>query len=354
MKKLRIHVLLPGLTSKAGGGTKIMYEYANRLAERGHEVHVYHSVAKPFRPMKSPVWFKWALSFLRNKFSKSWFKFHASVKLHVVPDITDDYLPNADVVFSTWWELAYRVATLSPEKGKKFNLIQSLEVWTGFEQEVYDSFKLPITHLVIANYLKEAVYTHSGIMPIILNNAIDTQIFHITRPIASRVAPKIIMLYSELALKGSATALNVFRKLKQRLTDLEIILFSTFSKPANLEDWIDFHRNPANLPELYNEASVFFSPSLIEGWALPPAEAMACGCAVVCTNIGGHADYAMDGKTALMVSPADEKMMEERLFEVLSNPELKNTLAKNGNEFINTHFNWDASVTQLEKLFLEN
>jgi glycosyltransferase involved in cell wall biosynthesis len=354
LKKLRIHILLPGLTSKAGGGTKIMYEYANRLATRGHEVHVYHSVVKPFRPMKSPLWFKWTLSFLRNKFSKKWFKFHASVKLHVVPDITNDYLPNADVVFSTWWELAYRVAALSPEKGKKFNLIQSLELWTGFEQEVYDSFKLPITHLVIANYLKEAVYTHSGTTPILLNNAIDTQIFHITSPIDTRVAPKIIMLYSELSLKGSATALMVFRKLKERVKNLEITLFSTFAKPENLEDWIHFHRNPTNLPELYNEASVFFSPSLIEGWALPPAEAMACGCAVVCTNIGGHADYAIDGQTALLVPPADEKVMEERLFELLSDMELKNTLAKNGNEFISTQFNWDASVTQLEKLFLAN
>jgi len=354
LKKLRIHVLLPGLTSKAGGGTKIMYEYANRLAQRGHEVHVYHSVVKPFRPMKSPLWVKWALSFLRNQFSKKWFSFHSSVQLHVVPDITDRYLPDADVVFSTWWELAYRVATLSPEKGKKFNLIQSLEVWTGFEQEVYDSFKLPITHLVIANYLKEAVYAHSGIMPILLNNAIDTQIFHITRPIDTRVATKIIMLYSELSLKGSATALSVFRKLKKRVKNLEIILFSTFAKPENLEDWIHFHRNPTNLTELYNESSVFFSSSLIEGWALPPAEAMACGCAVVCTNIGGHADYATDGQTALLVPTADEKVMGERLFELLTNMELKNTLAKNGNEFIHTQFNWDASVTQLEKLFLEN
>ena len=354
MKKLRIHILLPSLATKAGGGTKIMYEYANRLAQRGHEVHVYHSVVKPFRPMKSPVWFKWTLSFLRNQFAKKWFNFHLSVQLHVVPDITDRYLPNADVVFSTWWEMAYRLTSLSPEKGKKFNLIQSLEVWTGFEQEVYDSFKLPLTHLVIANYLKEAVFTHSGNTPILLNNAIDTQIFNITRPIADRVAPKIIMLYSELALKGSASALTVFRKLKKRIKNLEIILFSTFAKPDNLEDWIHFHRNPTNLPELYNEASVFFSPSLIEGWALPPAEAMACGCAVVCTNIGGHADYAIDGKTALLVSPSNEKVMEERLFELLTNTELKNTLAKNGNEFISTYFNWDASVTQLEKLFLEN
>jgi glycosyltransferase involved in cell wall biosynthesis len=81
---------------------------------------------------------------------------------------------------------------------------------------------------------------------------------------------------------------------------------------------------------------------------------MACGCAVVCTHIGGHADYAIDGKTALLVPPADEKVMEERLFELLTNTELKNTLAKNGNEFISTYFNWDTSVTQLEKLFLEN
>jgi glycosyltransferase involved in cell wall biosynthesis len=142
--------------------------------------------------------------------------------------------------------------------------------------------------------------------------------------------------------------------LKHRIPDLEVTLFSTFPRPESLASWISFHQKPQNLPALYNEASVFFSPSLGEGWALPPAEAMACGCAVVCTHIGGHADYAIDRKTALLVPPSNEKVMEERLFELLTNTELKNTLAKNGNEFISTHFNWDASVTQLEKLFLEN
>lgn len=354
MKKLRIHVLLPGLTTKAGGGTKIMYEYANRLAERGHEVHIYHSVAKPFRPMKSPLWFKFALSFLRNLFFKRWFPFHSSVQLHVVPDITDAYLPNADVVFSTWWELAYRLADLSAEKGKKFNLIQDEEVWAGFTEKVYQSYSLPITHLVIAKYLQELVLQKSGKKPILQNNAIDLGRFYITKPITERTAPKVIMLYSEENRKGSSFGLAALQNLKNRLPDLEVTLFSTFPRPEGLASWISFYQKPPHLPALYNEATVFFSPSLGEGWALPPAEAMACGCAVVCTNIGGHADYAVDGKTALLVPPSNEKRMEERLFEVLSNPELKNTLAKNGNEFICTHFNWDASVMQLEKLFLEN
>lgn len=354
MKKLRIHVLLPGLTTKAGGGTKIMYEYANRLAERGHEVHVYHSVVKPFRPMKSPVWFKWALSSFRNKFSKKWFNFHSSVQLHVVPDITDNYLPNADVVFSTWWELAYRVAALSPEKGKKFNLIQDEELWAGFPEKVYQSYSLPITHLVIAKYLQELVLEKSGKKPLLQNNAIDLSRFYITKPITKRTAPRVIMLYSEEKRKGSMAGLGALSRLKNRIPDLELSLFSTFPRPEGLASWISFHQQPQNLPELYNKASVFFSPSLGEGWALPPAEAMACGCAVVCTNIGGHADYAMDGKTALLVPSGNEKLMEDRLFEVLNNQELQHTLAKNGNEFIRTHFNWDASVTQLEKLFLEN
>lgn len=354
MKKLRIHVVLPGLTTKAGGGTKIMYEYANRLAQRGHEVHVYHSVAKPFRPMKSPLWFKWALSFFRNTFSKKWFIFEPSVQLHVVPDITDAYLPNADVVFSTWWELAYRIADLAPEKGKKFNLIQDEEVWAGFSEKVYQSYSLPITHLVIARYLQELVLEKSGKKPLLQNNAINLSRFYLTKPITERIVPRVIMLYSEERRKGSAFGLAALRRLKKRIPNLEVILFSTFSKPEGLEPWIFFYQKPQNLPELYNEASVFFSPSLGEGWALPPAEAMACGCAVVCTNIGGHADYAIDGKTALLVPPSNEKVMEERLFDVLSNLELKNTLAKNGNEFISTQFNWETSVTQLEKIFLEN
>ena len=50
---------------------------------------------------------------------------------------------------------------------------------------------------------------------------------------------------------------------------------------------------------------VFVFPSRVEGFGLPPLEAMACGAAVVVTDSGGVREYARDEENCLLVPPGD-------------------------------------------------
>jgi glycosyltransferase involved in cell wall biosynthesis len=90
------------------------------------------------------------------------------------------------------------------------------------------------------------------------------------------------------------------------------------------------------------------SPSFGEGWALPPAEAMACGCAVICTDIGGHEEYAKHQETALLVQPGNASVLAEQICRLLGEPEQRINLAQNGHDFIRNNFNWTKSVALLE------
>lgn len=353
MSKLRIHFVLPNLATKPGGGTKVMYEYANRLSLRGHNVHIYYSSSRPYRAMRSPVWFKWLKSVLVNYFRPHWFDFNPGVKRHIVPDITDRYLPDADIVISTWWEMAYRIHDLSPQKGIKFNLIQGYEIWSGYKKTVEESYLLPINHLVIAHYLQNLVKQSSGIQPILLPNAIDQEKFKLIKPIAERKTNTIVMLYSKETVKASAIALKAIRNLKSKVPDLNLILFSVSTKPPNLEEWIEFHHKPNNIPQLLNQAKIFVSSSLSEGWALPPAEAMCCGCAVVCTEIGGHADYAFHERTALLIKPSSVEDIEKQISRLLNDDGLRISIAQKGHDFITENYHWNKSVDQLETLFVK-
>ena len=350
MKK--INFILPGLSTKPGGGTKIMYEYANRFALLGYDVTVLHSIKRPFKKARTPIWLRYIL--LRLKKKQSWFLFYPTVKIKLVKEITDINVPDADVVISTWWQMTYAVAGLSEKKGKKFNFIQDYEIWTGQVERVRESYTLGVQNVVIAKYLAKLVHEISGQMPIHIPNAIDTTIFKLEKPIDQRNPSSVIMLYSEEPRKGSHYGIEALEIVKKKHPALSATFFSTFKRPESLPDWIDFHHRPSNLPVLYNSHAIFISPSLGEGWALPPAEAMACGCAVVCSNIGGHHDYAIHENTALLFEPKNVAQMSTSILSLITEQNVRIKLATHGHESISTLFSWNSSVKKMKETFFGN
>lgn len=351
MKMLKINMVLPFPATKPVGGVKIMYEYANRLSEQGHDVVVYHSIKRPFKKSATPLWYKVFAFKLRNVARPKWFRLHNDVQSLIVPAVTDKYIRNADITMSTWWQMAYAVHGLSAAKGKKFNLIQDYETWGGQQEKVDASYSLGNTNLVIAKYLQNIVAEKSGIIPAHIPNAVDAAKFFIEQNPRQRDPHSVIMLYSEEPRKGTAFGIAALEKTREEFPDLKAWLFGVYPKPAQLPSWINYTQRPENLRSLYNKAAVFFSPSLGEGWALPPAEAMACGCAVVCTDIGGHQDYATDQQTALLVTPENVADMVEKLKLVLENKILRQELSANGFELMRTEFSWKKSLEKLQTCF---
>lgn len=354
MKPLRIHIVLPFPVTKPVGGAKVMYEYANRLSARGHAVQVFHALDRPFKTSSTPRFLRRWLFALRGVRRPRWFPLDTRVKCHIVNEISDRYLPEGDIILSTWWQMTYAIARLSPSRGRRFNLIQDYEIWKGDEERVIESYRLPVHHLVIARYLQELLRDKAGVPSTHIPNAIDTGIFRVTTPATERHPRTLMMLYSEEPRKGSDYGLRVLRRLASEMPDLQVILFGVYPPPAELPARFEYYRRPDNLPALYNRATIFVTPSRGEGWALPPAEAMACGCALVCTRIGGHLDYADEGRTALLFTPGDEEEMYQKLKILLGNDELCRRLSLSGQEQMTHTFHWERSVDLLERVFREN
>src|SRR5213078_964422 len=97
---------------------------------------------------------------------------------------------------------------------------------------------------------------------------------------------------------------------------------------------------------LFNEATVFVQTSRHEGFCLPPLEAMAAGCAVVCTDAHGNRDFCRDGENCLMPEPAPEAVAEaiRRLFEDRG---LRERLIAEGKRTA-AAYAWDKRTDELE------
>jgi glycosyltransferase involved in cell wall biosynthesis len=348
---MKINIIVPLMPYRVGGGHKIMYEYSNRLSQLGHDVTVYHSIDVPF------VKFSWPLAFrfLRAKITRissrpNWFEFCSGVKTKTIYKIKNQNICDGDIIFFTCSAISFEVAKLSQSKGKIYNLIQDYEDWILDEVNLHYSYSLKLKNIVINDYLYDTVKKVNGQAPFLIHNSIDKDKFYIKNKIETRKNRTICMLYSEEERKGSWFGIHALENCKKVFPDLEVILFSGFKRNSDLPKWMSFQQSPNNLIDIYNSCSIFFSPSNGEGWALPPAEAMNCGCAVVCTDILGHSAYAIENKTAVLVEPRNIKSMTEKLIELLSNTELRISIASEGNTFIKK-FSWNENLKNLENVF---
>ncbi|MCE5359405.1 MAG: glycosyltransferase family 4 protein [Acidithiobacillus sp.] len=75
---------------------------------------------------------------------------------------------------------------------------------------------------------------------------------------------------------------------------------------------------------------------------MPLAEAMACGCAFVGTDIGGCRDYAIHQETALLSPPKDPAALYRNLVRVAEDDKLRHWLQIRRNARIQ-RFTWERS-----------
>lgn len=348
-----INFILPGYSLRPGGGLKIMYEYANRLSLMGNDVMIYHAMNIDKIKYKYPA----LLLYMKAKSTylslPDWFDFNHCIKAKFIYKISNSNIRNADIIVSTQWTVALDVFLLSDSKGKKVNFIQGYETWIGNDVNgLYESYKLPITHIVVSDYLSDIVFKVSGVKPSIIYNSVDDKGLNIKNSIEDRNPYTISLLYSEQEFKGTKYAYEALVECHKKYPTLKVKMFGVYKKCIYTSEWITYERCPNNLCSLYNSTAIFLTTSLKEGWGLPATEAMACGCALVCTNVEGHTVFAHDKDTALLVDPKNVSQTVNSIMLLLDDNNYRINLAKRGNEYIK-RFNWDMACEKMNKIFKE-
>jgi glycosyltransferase involved in cell wall biosynthesis len=104
----------------------------------------------------------------------------------------------------------------------------------------------------------------------------------------------------------------------------------------------------ADLPGIYRSSLALVFPSLWEGFGLPPLEAMACGCPVICTFGSGLSEGA--GKAARLVPPDDVAALADAMEEVERSPDIRRWLREVGLRRVR-NFRWPDRVREFPRLY---
>jgi len=101
----------------------------------------------------------------------------------------------------------------------------------------------------------------------------------------------------------------------------------------------------------YAAADAYVGPSLEDAFALPPAEAMACGLPVIVSNRAGVSEIITDGVDGLIVrDPRDATALAELIDRLYESPKLRHRLGENAAKTARA-YTWDRNAAEMHALF---
>jgi glycosyltransferase involved in cell wall biosynthesis len=128
----------------------------------------------------------------------------------------------------------------------------------------------------------------------------------------------------------------------------------------NVKEHVEFlgsMPNP-NISEYYNFADIFILPSLstktgTEALGLSLLEAMASGCAVIGTKVGGIPFVIKNGHNGLLVRQKDSKELANAIIALLKDKKKSQKLGNNAAEFVKKNYSWENISKNFIKLYRE-
>lgn len=163
--------------------------------------------------------------------------------------------------------------------------------------------------------------------------------------------------------KNLSVAVEALQRLRQQgFPDLGLAIagHATSGDPAlasairrhRLEDRVTFlgHVPDDRLPLLYARAEAFVYPSVDEGFGLPPLEAMACGCPVLCSNAAALRQTT--GDAALLFDSGSPVELAAAARSILSAPDARAALVARAVAHA-AHFQWPRLIGRIIAVYDE-
>ena len=159
--------------------------------------------------------------------------------------------------------------------------------------------------------------------------------------------------------KDVRTLIGAFARVRGLQPDMRLLIVGGGPEKAPLEQAareagaaasVRFEPPTSRIPELLSEIDIFVLPSLSEAFSNALMEAMASGCCVVASNVGGNPELVKDGETGLLFKAGDPADLAVALRKLIERPELRKELAANALTFV-TELSIESAARRMGEVY---
>lgn len=166
--------------------------------------------------------------------------------------------------------------------------------------------------------------------------------------------PYLLYVGNRSGYKNSNNLISAYSQSKELRKTYALVFFGGGNFSHEELKFIRYHGLPETsimhvegddkmLSSMYAGATAFIYPSLYEGFGIPPLEAMAHGCPVLCSNTSSVPEVV--GEAAKLFNPYDPSDISNTIEKALTSKRTLNSLIERGYERI-TQFSWEKCANE--------
>jgi glycosyltransferase involved in cell wall biosynthesis len=323
-------IRIPLLQLNASGGLRIITEMANCLASTSYEVEI---VVPAFT-------------------SQAHFPFHQNVTVKRIALGGGQRLGlfffllwmmifscrRTDICLATYYLTPFPIWVSWWLHGRKSKLLYLIQHYEPLSRVMLDDhkpalvkavlyriaqwgYRLPFYQVAVSEWIKTRV-GKAGI--IVIPNGVDESVFYPQDKVNNQ------LVIGAVGRTGPTKGFSVLLEaLKPFIPAATIRILS--DENLNLPDGVEHlrPRSDGDISRFYQDCDIFVFTSQLEGFGLPPLEAMACAAAVITTDCGGVRTFATE-QNSLIVPTNDVMGLRQAIQRLLDDDELRDRLRAEG------------------------